>query len=68
MMPNKISIYNSMRTEGEIYLGFNTLSGPSLGPTNVLETCVNNFVKQTLLCLSTAVRYVMEYMCFSESD
>lgn len=57
-----------MRMKGKIYLGLNVLLGPSLEPTNALEAYVNNFVKHTLLCLSTAVRYIMEYMCSSESD
>lgn len=57
-----------MRMKEKIYSGLNILLGPSLGPTNALEACVNNFVKQTFLRLSTAVRYIMEYMCFSESD
>lgn len=68
MTPNKRSIYNSMRMQGKIYLGLNTLLGPDLEPTNALEAYDKNFVKQTLLCLSTAVRYITEYMCFSESD
>lgn len=66
MTKAKIFIYNCMRMKGKIYLGLNILSGPSLEPVNVLEAYVN-FVKQTLLCLSTAVRYIMEYMCSSES-
>lgn len=53
--------------KAKIYLGLNILLGSSLERKNAPEAYINNLVKQTL-CLSTAVRCIMEGMYSSESD